>query len=60
MKTVGVERFLGGSSDSTGNTKLCRQLLCERLPTFLNLPDANHHLSLACKDILTLPYFKQV
>ncbi|KAJ7915205.1 ribonuclease H-like domain-containing protein [Mycena leptocephala] len=58
METVGVKHFSGGSSDNTGNTRGCRGLLCHRIPTFLNFPDPNHHLSLTCRDILLLPYFK--
>ncbi|KAJ6447553.1 hypothetical protein C8R47DRAFT_999767 [Mycena vitilis] len=59
MAPIGVERFVGASSDDTGNTKGCRGILCDDIPTFLNLPDPNHHLSLTCRDILLLPYFKQ-
>ncbi|KAJ6573706.1 hypothetical protein B0H10DRAFT_2199338 [Mycena sp. CBHHK59/15] len=58
MNYVAVENFIGASSDSTGNTKGCRRILCEQVPTFLDLPDPNHHLSLTCKDILLLPFFK--
>ncbi|KAJ6597336.1 ribonuclease H-like domain-containing protein [Mycena sp. CBHHK59/15] len=58
MNYVAVENFIGASSDSTGNTKGCRRILCEQVPTFLDLPDPNHHLSLTCKVILLLPFFK--
>ncbi|KAJ7606344.1 ribonuclease H-like domain-containing protein [Mycena polygramma] len=58
MAPIGVERFGGVSSDDTGNTKGCRGILCDKFRTLLNLPDPNHHLSLTCRDILLLPYFK--
>ncbi|KAJ7496082.1 ribonuclease H-like domain-containing protein [Mycena galericulata] len=58
MKVVGIELFIGGSCDGTGNTRGSRGILCNTLPTFLNLSDPDHHLSLTVKDILLLPYFK--
>ncbi|KAJ7033550.1 ribonuclease H-like domain-containing protein [Mycena alexandri] len=58
MKTVGIERFIAASSDNTGNTRGFRRILCERIPTMLNLPDPNHHLNNTIKDILKIPYFR--
>ncbi|KAJ7078626.1 ribonuclease H-like domain-containing protein, partial [Mycena crocata] len=58
MKTVGVERFIAASSDEAGNTRGCRGIICTKVPTILDLPDPNHHLSNTVKDIVQLPYFK--
>ncbi|KAJ7629632.1 hypothetical protein DFH06DRAFT_1338051 [Mycena polygramma] len=58
METVGVQRFIGASSDNTGNTRGCRRILCDKIPTMLNLPDPNHHLNNMIKDILKIPYFR--
>ncbi|KAF7350324.1 hypothetical protein MVEN_01336900 [Mycena venus] len=58
MGTVGIERFVAASSDNTGNTRGCRRLICEKVPTILNLPDPNHHLNNTLKDILKIPFFK--
>lgn len=60
MKTVGIERFIAASSDNTGNTRGFRRIICERIPTMLNLPDPNHHLNNTMKDVLKLLYFKLV
>ncbi|KAJ7661998.1 ribonuclease H-like domain-containing protein, partial [Mycena polygramma] len=58
METVGIQRFIGALSDNTGNTRGCRRILCDKIPTMLNLPDPNHHLNNMIKDILKIPYFK--
>ncbi|KAJ7041752.1 ribonuclease H-like domain-containing protein [Mycena alexandri] len=58
METVGIERFVGVSSDSTSNTLGCRRILTKKIPTMLDLPDPNHHLGNTVKDVLILPYFK--
>ncbi|KAJ7482891.1 ribonuclease H-like domain-containing protein [Mycena galericulata] len=59
MKTVGLKLFIAASSDGAGNARGCRHNIVIKAPTILDLGDPNHHLSLTCKDILLLPYFKQ-
>ncbi|KAJ7434270.1 ribonuclease H-like domain-containing protein [Mycena galericulata] len=59
MKTVGLKLFIATSSDGAGNARGCRHNIVIKAPTILDLGDPNHHLSLTCKDILLLPYFKQ-
>jgi hypothetical protein len=44
-------------SDSTGNTRLFRELLADEIPTLLNLPDIVHFISNTIKDIVRLSYF---
>lgn len=46
-------------SDSTGNTRLHRELLAIEIPTLLNLPDIVHFINNTLKDIIQLPYFKK-
>lgn len=60
MREVGEGRFSAATSDSTGNTKLCRRLLCAAFPTLLNLPDPVHHTNLPVKNICALKFFEQV
>lgn len=60
MDTVGRSRFCAVSSDNTGNTRKGRRIICDTIKTILNLPDPAHHLSNMIKDILKLPYFKEV
>lgn len=45
-------------SDSTGNTRLHRELLVNDIPTMFNLPDIVHFISNTIKDIVKLEYFK--
>ena len=45
-------------SDSTGNTRLHRELLVNEIPTMFNLPDIVHFISNTIKDIVKLEYFK--
>lgn len=60
MTAIGLHRFAAVTSDSTGNTKLARRLLCISVPTLLDCPDPIHHTNLMIKDICKLPYFKTV
>lgn len=39
-------------SDTTGNVKKCRRLICEKWPWILNCPDPCHQLNLMMKDIM--------
>ena len=45
-------------SDSTGNTRLHRELLVEEIPTMFNLPDIVHFINNLIKDIVKITYFK--
>jgi Na+/citrate or Na+/malate symporter len=45
-------------SDSTGNTRLHRELLVDEIPTMFNLPDIVHFISNVIKDIVKITYFK--
>lgn len=58
MDHIGRFRFAAVTSDSTGNTKVARRLLCESVPTLLNCPDPIHHINLLIKDICKLEYFQ--
>lgn len=60
MDLIGREHFSGITGDSTGNTKLARQIVCDEVKTLINMPDVCHHTSLACKDICRLPMFAEV
>ncbi|KAF9475199.1 hypothetical protein BDN70DRAFT_957808 [Pholiota conissans] len=54
---IGRMRMGAIVSDSTGNTRLFRELLAEEIPTLLNLPDIVHFISNMIKDIVRLDYF---
>ncbi|KAJ3782313.1 hypothetical protein GGU10DRAFT_275801, partial [Lentinula aff. detonsa] len=56
---IGVEKFCGIVSDSTGNTRLAQQLIIREFPTIIALPDVCHFLSLICKEIAKLDYFEK-
>lgn len=57
---IGWERFAAVVSDSTGNTKLFRELLVLDIPTIINFPDSVHFISNTLKDIVQISYFKPV
>ncbi|KAE9388915.1 hypothetical protein BT96DRAFT_787801, partial [Gymnopus androsaceus JB14] len=56
---IGIEKFCGIVSDSTGNTRLARQLIIRKFPTIIALPDVCHFLSLICKELAKLDYFEK-
>jgi hypothetical protein len=60
IKEIGPLLFSGISCDSTGNTRLARQLIHNAHPTIIMLPDPCHQLHNAIKDICRLDYFKEV
>ena len=39
-------------SDTTGNVKKCRRLICERWGWIINCPDPAHQLNLMMKDLI--------
>jgi hypothetical protein len=53
-------RFAAIGSDSTGNTKLARELLVAIIPTILITPDPCHHCANLVKDISALEYFADI
>jgi hypothetical protein len=55
---VGRSRVCAIVSDSTGNTRLHRELLVDEIPTMFNLPDIVHFISNTIKDIVKLDHFK--
>jgi hypothetical protein len=57
---IGRPRFSGICSDSTGNTRLARELVTRVIPTIIILPDICHLLNNAAKDIQKLDHFKEV
>ena len=59
-KLIGAPQFAGVVSNSTGNTKACRQKLTEKIPTMFNIPDSVHHTNLVVKDICNLQAFQKV
>jgi hypothetical protein len=59
MEDIGPWRFIGISSDNTGNTTLARQLLKSDYGIMI-LPDPDHRLNSLCKDIGGMPVFDDV
>ncbi|KAF8600686.1 hypothetical protein BDV93DRAFT_608572 [Ceratobasidium sp. AG-I] len=57
MEDVGLECFSGVSSDSTGNTRLARELLATNCPWLIILPDPCHQMNNTAKDICDLEVF---
>ncbi|KAJ7264849.1 hypothetical protein C8J57DRAFT_1069868 [Mycena rebaudengoi] len=57
MDLIGRDHFASIGCDSTGNTKLCRELGQADLPHLFIIPDPNHHLALMIKDICRITYF---
>jgi hypothetical protein len=47
-----AHRFSIIVSDTTGNVKKCRRLICANWPWILNCPDPCHQLNLMMKDII--------
>ncbi|KAK6966290.1 ribonuclease H-like domain-containing protein [Favolaschia claudopus] len=45
-------RFSMIVSDTTGNVKKCRALICKKYPWILNCPDPAHQLNLLMKDLM--------
>jgi len=60
MDHVGRERFAGICSDSTGNTKLARELVADAVPGLIILADPCHHLNNLVKDLCKHMFFSQV
>ncbi|KAF8061423.1 ribonuclease H-like domain-containing protein [Lyophyllum atratum] len=60
MDKIGRWRFCSAVCDSTGNTRLCRELLVDEVPTMFNLPDICHHISNTIKNIVSIDFFKMV
>ncbi|KAF9031322.1 ribonuclease H-like domain-containing protein [Panaeolus papilionaceus] len=58
IKSLVLERISAVTSDSTGNTRLHRELLAKEIPTILNMPDIVHFISNMIKNFIKLPYFK--
>jgi hypothetical protein len=56
MDLVGRLCSSGIASDSAGNTKLARQLVCA-VPTIIPMADVCHHLNHLCKDLSQLSMF---
>ncbi|KAJ6538426.1 hypothetical protein B0H10DRAFT_1856930 [Mycena sp. CBHHK59/15] len=57
MDLIGRQHFASLGSDSTGNTKLGRELVQADVATVLIVPDPCHHLSNTIKDICVIEYF---
>jgi hypothetical protein len=55
---VGSSHICAAVSDSTGNTRLFRELLVEEIPTIFNFPDIVYFIISTIKDIVKLEYFK--
>lgn len=60
LYNFGPERVGSFSSDNTGNTRVARLILHQRLPRTLNLPDPDHHINNTWKEIAELEYFSSV
>jgi hypothetical protein len=60
QKSFSPERFAAICCDSTGNTRLCRELIQKEYPNIIVLGDICHHLSNTAKDIGKLEYFHSV
>ncbi|KAG9121640.1 hypothetical protein FRC07_002333, partial [Ceratobasidium sp. 392] len=60
IKEVGPHRFSGITCDSTGNTRLARELVHDTHPTIIVvLPDPCHQLHNTAKDIVKMEYFNE-
>ncbi|KAF8510966.1 ribonuclease H-like domain-containing protein [Gautieria morchelliformis] len=57
MDRIGMKKFSGISSDSTGNTKLAREIVAKAVPWIISLPDVCHLLNNTAKDIGKIPFF---
>ncbi|PBK90308.1 hypothetical protein ARMGADRAFT_1047002 [Armillaria gallica] len=57
---LGHECFCGATSDSTGNTHLCKKLLVEDVKTIIPNPDICHYLSNLIKDVARIAFFELV
>jgi hypothetical protein len=51
MDHIGPKNISGISSDSTGNTKLAREIVAKATPWIIILPDVCHLLNNTAKDI---------
>jgi hypothetical protein len=60
MDRIGQKNFSGISSDSTGNTKLAREIVAKATPWIIILPDVCHLLNNTAKDIGKIPFFADV
>ncbi len=60
MDWIGRERFSGATSDSTGNTHLCKKLLVEDVKTVIPNPDICHYISNLIKDVARIDFFETV
>ncbi|KAK0443499.1 hypothetical protein EV421DRAFT_2081612 [Armillaria borealis] len=54
---VGCERFTGATSDSTGNTHLCKKLIVQDVRMIIASPDVCHYFSNLLKDIVRIDFF---
>ncbi|KAG8750264.1 hypothetical protein FRC12_012964 [Ceratobasidium sp. 428] len=59
IEEIGPLAFSGITCDSTGNTRLARELVHKAHPTIIVLPDPCHQLHNAVKDITKLEYFHE-
>ncbi|KAF8596491.1 hypothetical protein BDV93DRAFT_454747, partial [Ceratobasidium sp. AG-I] len=59
IQEIGPLSFSGITCDSTGNTRLARELIHKCYPTIIILADPCHQLHNAIKDICNLDYFKE-
>lgn len=55
---VGADRLAAISSDSTGNTRLARELVAKEYPWVILLPDPCHQMNNTAKDLGGLPVFE--
>ena len=60
MDRIGRKNFSGISSDSTGNTRLAREIVAKSIPWIIILPDVCHLLNNTAKDISKIPFFIDV
>ncbi|KAJ6461128.1 hypothetical protein C8R47DRAFT_1202511 [Mycena vitilis] len=57
MDKIGRTNFASLNSDNTGNTRLGRELAQAEVITLLIVPDPNHHLANAIKNVCSIEYF---
>jgi hypothetical protein len=60
MDRIGRKNFSGISSDSTGNTRLAREIVAKECPWIIILPDTCHLLNNTAKDIGKITFFSEV
>ncbi|KAJ7596244.1 hypothetical protein C8J56DRAFT_1043345 [Mycena floridula] len=57
IRNIGVHRFSGLCTDSTGSTKGSRGYVVDEFPVILDFGDISHHMNSLLKDLVKLKHF---